>query len=228
MAKSKSHSSGPAKTHPVVAAWLVAYNFASLAGWAAVLFLLLDSLISTGGDFSKSYSVCGPLVSIVQLGAVMEVIHTLTGAVRSPIMTTAMQVSSRLFLVAVCYFFDVPEVRNHVAFSLMVFAWSVTEVIRYPYYGLNLLGINIEALVWARYTFFFVLYPLGAGSELWLAIRALDAAKAVSFELYAAMIVVCLSYPPGFYSMYTHMIKQRRKYLSGSAHKDEAAAKKDQ
>ena len=77
----------------------------------------------------------------------------------------------------------------------MIFAWSLTEVIRYSYYGFSQFGARparrgpraattllvwsdapprarVRAgtapyvLTWPRYTFFFVLYPLGVASEL--------------------------------------------------------------
>jgi hypothetical protein len=48
----------------------------------------------------------------------------------------------------------------------MVFAWSVTEVIRYSFYTLSLSGFHAYPLVWLRYTAFYVLYPLGASSEV--------------------------------------------------------------
>ena len=55
----------------------------------------------------------------------------------------------------------------------MVLAWSVTEVIRYPFYALSLLGINSNLLLWLRYTTFYVLYPLGASSEAFLILATL-------------------------------------------------------
>ena len=50
----------------------------------------------------------------------------------------------------------------------MVFSWSFTEVIRYVYYALNLLGHEPYPLLWIRYTTFYLLYPSGASSEAFL------------------------------------------------------------
>lgn len=58
-------------------------------------------------------------------------------------------------------------------FATMLLAWSVTETIRYPFYFLALLGIDVYALNWLRYTLFLVLYPLGAGSEAGLSFSTL-------------------------------------------------------
>ena len=50
----------------------------------------------------------------------------------------------------------------------MVFAWSLTEVIRYSFYAFNLVGKNPYVLLYLRYTTFYILYPLGASSEAFL------------------------------------------------------------
>lgn len=98
---------------------------------------------------------------------------TSTGIVRAPIMTTIMQVSSRFLLV-----WGIVDIFPKLAlqspfYSSMLVAWSVTEVIRYSFFALNL-GLNWQPklLTWLRYNTFFVLYPLGITSEcalIWLA-----------------------------------------------------------
>lgn len=63
----------------------------------------------------------------------------------------------------------------------MLFAWSVTEVIRYTFYVLSLLGIDVYLLNWCRYTFFLVLYPLGAGSEAFLSFSTLPPLRTLPY-----------------------------------------------
>ncbi|EGF80962.1 hypothetical protein BATDEDRAFT_88218 [Batrachochytrium dendrobatidis JAM81] len=208
--------------HPLVLLWLIVYNVASFVGWAYILTLVLHCLITSNGDYSLSYSVVSYTLELVQLCALLEVLHALVGAVKSPVITTALQISSRLFLVGLCYFFNDSRVRQHIAFTTMVLAWSITEVVRYSYYALSLLAINPSALVWARYTFFYVLYPIGAGSELWLLMRSWDSARQYSTLLYYTLVGMAALYPPGFYVMYSHMIKQRRKYLGPKRSKKHA------
>jgi very-long-chain (3R)-3-hydroxyacyl-CoA dehydratase len=55
----------------------------------------------------------------------------------------------------------------------MVLAWSVAEVVRYPFYALSLLGLESSVLLWLRYTLFLVLYPIGAVSEAALSFQSL-------------------------------------------------------
>jgi len=48
----------------------------------------------------------------------------------------------------------------------MILAWALTEVPRYAYYALSLAGCGVPTwLTWIRYSTFYVLYPIGAGSE---------------------------------------------------------------
>ena len=54
----------------------------------------------------------------------------------------------------------------------MLLAWSITEVIRYAYFTVNVIGFNIPELTWLRYSTFFVLYPPGILSEAFLAYSA--------------------------------------------------------
>ena len=164
--------------------YLVAFNAASALGWAAVLFLTLTNHstsvtldVAATNDFSKtlvswvapyvapSYSASWSVVAPVQSLAALEVLHVLFRLVRSPLPTTLMQVSSRLILVwAIVARF--PSTHLNPFYTTMVFAWSLTEVLRYTYYALSLMGAQVPpVLTWLRYTTFYVLYPLGAGSE---------------------------------------------------------------
>ena len=82
-----------------------------------------------------------------------------------------------------------------------------------------------------------MLYPLGVGAELWTMKNALKEAY-VWQPVYAAFIVaVMVGYIPGtsdsygadsgFYNLFTHMVRQRRKVL-GKANGEKAATKKEQ
>jgi very-long-chain (3R)-3-hydroxyacyl-CoA dehydratase len=83
----------------------------------------------------------------------------------------------------------------------MLLAWSFTEVVRYSYFVFNLSGVGVPKLwTWLRYNTFLVLYPLGV---------ACGPAGKVN-ELYAYGLYAILAiYVPGFYVLFTHMLKQR-------------------
>lgn len=102
----------------ILRVYLLAYNLASLAGWAYVLFRLFDHLSTMSSSFtwaslfphhqehralvaraSTSYADFGDVVRWVQTSAILEVVHVALGFVRSGLGTTASQVASRLILV---------------------------------------------------------------------------------------------------------------------------------
>ena len=79
-------------------------------------------------------------------------------------MTTVMQVASRLLLVwAITY--PYPFVTQAPFYASMLVAWSLTEVIRYSFFALNVAGFQPKVLTWLRYNTFIILYPVGIFSE---------------------------------------------------------------
>ncbi|TKY90034.1 hypothetical protein EX895_000032 [Sporisorium graminicola] len=163
---------------------------------------------------SHSHASVGPAVALVQSLAILEVVHAAIGWVRSPVVTTAIQVASRLFMVwGVTERFS--QAWSSPFYASMVLAWSITECIRYPFYANQLLGADGPGLLWARYTTFYVLYPIGATSEALCILATLPKTLQLSAWdaralVYAGLFAI---WWPGLYVMYTYMIKQRRKVL---------------
>ena len=80
----------------------------------------------------------------------------------------------------------------------MVFSWSFTEVLRYVYYALNLLGSEPYALLWVRYTTFYALYPTGASSEAFLIFSTLPSALPTDtwgLHEYFRLAMFCIWWP---------------------------------
>jgi very-long-chain (3R)-3-hydroxyacyl-CoA dehydratase len=118
------------------------------------------------------------------------------GIVRAPIGTTLMQVSSRLLLVwGIVNNF--PFVAQSAGYSSMLFAWSVTEVIRYGFFVFTLSGYSPSIISWLRYNTFLVLYPLGASSEAWLVYKTIPAAKRIRQEFAWVLQLILFIYIPG-------------------------------
>ncbi|KIY74373.1 PTPLA-domain-containing protein [Cylindrobasidium torrendii FP15055 ss-10] len=175
--------------------------------------------------FTTSYLRVGTITAFVQTCALLEVAHSALGWVRSPIVTTAMQVSSRLYAVwGVTEQF--PEVRSNPLYTTMVFAWAVAEVIRYSFYAANLLGKEPYPLLYLRYTAFWVLYPLGASSEAFLNYATLpNSSPMPSWSSWAKGMwkptdyvrgALFLIWWPALYVMMSYMVKQRSKVLRPS------------
>ncbi|XP_060006453.1 very-long-chain (3R)-3-hydroxyacyl-CoA dehydratase 2 isoform X2 [Lagenorhynchus albirostris] len=148
------------------------------------------------------------------------------GIVPSSVVLTSFQVMSRVFLIwAVTH--SVKEVQSEDSVLLFVIAWTITEIIRYSFYTFSLLNHLPYLIKWARYTLFIVLYPMGVSGELLTIYAALPFVRQsglysislpnkynFSFDYYAFLILIMISYIPIFPQLYFHMIHQRRKVLS--------------
>jgi len=92
--------------------YLVAYNAACCVGWAVVWFLavssLFDSVVVQSIPLLEAcktvYGDVAIWLQISQTAALMEIVHAAIGFVRSPVVITAAQVSSRIgALVAIVF-----------------------------------------------------------------------------------------------------------------------------
>ncbi|KAK8232557.1 tyrosine phosphatase-like protein [Phyllosticta capitalensis] len=209
-----SSASSPKQTY------LLAYNAISAVLWALLLVRVAMVLALFGP--AHLFGGTDTFVRDIQTLALLEPLHSVLGVVRAPLLTTAMQVSSRLLLVwGIAWLFpDAVTTSSGWPWAGMLVAWSVTEVVRYGYFVcvLGRGGRVPAALVWARYNFFYALYPLGISCECWLVARAVWTGVAEA-ELGSVakwtLLAVLGIYVPGSYILYTHMIAQRRRVMRG-------------
>ncbi|XP_034077595.1 very-long-chain (3R)-3-hydroxyacyl-CoA dehydratase 2-like [Gymnodraco acuticeps] len=121
---------------------------------------------------------------------------------------------------------DISVVQSEDSVLLFVSAWTITEIIRYSFYTFSLLNHLPYLIKWARYTFFFALYPMGVTGELLTIYAALPFVQKTglysitlpnkynfSFDYHSFLIIVMISYIPLFPQLYFHMIRQRKKVL---------------
>ncbi|CAG8973907.1 hypothetical protein HYALB_00003685 [Hymenoscyphus albidus] len=190
--------------------YLIIYNFVSALSWLVVLgrVCLLVPLVG----FGRVYPGVGRFAKWTQTVALLEVLHSAVGIVRAPLFTTLMQVSSRILLVwPIVNTF--PHLAKSAAYSSMLLAWSITEVIRYSYFTLTLSGFSPAFMTWFRYNTFYVLYPLGISSECWLIWSAVEPARAIAEPLAWLLQAILMVYVPGSYVLFSHMMAQRRKIM---------------
>ncbi|XP_064652270.1 very-long-chain (3R)-3-hydroxyacyl-CoA dehydratase 2-like [Lineus longissimus] len=194
------------------------------------MFLMVRHYQSSSNHIGLYGKVEGVLM-IFQTGAVLEIVHCAIGIVPSNVVLTAFQVFSRVFLVwGINY--SVKESQDNVGFSMLLFAWTVTEIVRYSFYVTSLLGGVPYALLWVRYTFFLVLYPIGVSGELLCIYGSLPYVKKsnlysydlpnkynISFSYYIFLWVIMFSYIPIFPQLFGHMLKQRKKIIGGQREK---------
>lgn len=160
-----------------------------------------------------------PVLKVVQTAAVLEVVHSMIGLVKSPWMTAFMQVFSRVWTLWAVMNIS-PNSQTSIFFTLACTSWALVEVPRYLFYALNLLNMVPYPLFWLRYSLFAILYPTGITGELgcmYMSIFDLWGDNNLSelplekSVLLVLIFMVILTYIPGSPTMYKHMLKTRNK-----------------
>ena len=142
-----------------------------LIRWSYGLYLFTKYTI-TKGSYIGVWPHIAFTLTLFQTLQSAEVVHCILKLVPSNAVQTAMQIASRLILVW-GILRPVPESRDSLGLPLLMTAWSIAEATRYLYYALNIYDVVPRILVWARYSFFIILYPVGVTGELWAIISAL-------------------------------------------------------
>jgi len=204
--------------------YLVFYNTAQCLGWSFLLMQMFAHFRS-GGTADSLYESVSLTLKIFQTGALLEIVHAMLGLVKSNPVVTLQQVFSRVYILWLVLEL-LPPSRLSVGVLFLLFAWTITEMIRYSMYAISLIAHTPYLLTWLRYTFFIVAYPVGVTGELLVSYAGLQYAKSKGvltigmpnslnfiFNFYLVMIMVMLLYIPLFPPMYLHMFVQRKKVL---------------
>jgi hypothetical protein len=223
-------------TNVLVPFYLFLYNTVQFMGWSYVAWITLNLFKAADWDVqavmqqSPWDAVALPLRFFQDL-AFMEVLHCMLRFTPSSWFTTLIQIMSRVLLVeglAVT-----PEAQNNVFIYGLLFAWGITEIVRYSYYALKLAGLKISLLTWLRYSLFLVLYPTGVLSELfclrkvvyffsmwkgenWLTTSTFVEKLGVENSKFLVFILYCGLYVPFFPMLFGLMLRQRKKILAQS------------
>ncbi|GAB0184741.1 very-long-chain (3R)-3-hydroxyacyl-CoA dehydratase 1 [Grus japonensis] len=182
-------------------AWLIFYNVAMTAGWLVLGIAMVRFYIQKGTHRGLFRSVQKTL-KFFQTFALLEVVHCAVGIVRTSVLVTGVQVSSRIFMV-----------------------WFIAHSIKQFHGDVHCMVRKKEE---KKYNFFIILYPAGVAGELLTIYAALPYVKKtgmfslrlpnkynVSFDYYYFLIIVMFSYVPLFPQLYFHMLRQRRRVLHG-------------
>lgn len=207
--------------------YLSVYNWTVFVGWFQVLYLAVKTVRESGHQ--HVYSAVERPLQLAQTAAILEIFHSLVGLVRSPVSATLPQIASRLYLTWLILW-SFPQTQTHILVTSLVISWSITEIIRYSFFGLKeALGFAPSWLLWLRYSTFLLLYPTGITSEVGLIYVALPFIKEsekycirmpnkwnFSFDFFYAAILALGIYVPGSPHLYGYMLGQRKKALSKS------------
>eukprot|EP00088_Acartia_fossae_P044851 TRINITY_DN4787_c0_g1_i1.p1 TRINITY_DN4787_c0_g1~~TRINITY_DN4787_c0_g1_i1.p1 ORF type:complete len:221 (+),score=34.02 TRINITY_DN4787_c0_g1_i1:37-699(+) len=213
--------------------YLFLYNAIQFLGWSYLLVKMCESLAKGHNSPDQLYTDVSPILQIFQTGAALEIFHAALGLVRSNVQITFQQVQSRLYITwGILHL--LPTSRSSVGVMCLLFAWTITEMIRYSMYAIQLIGNPPYFLTWLRYTFFIIAYPVGVTGELLCSYTGFWEAKEtgtlsvglpnyinVTFYYPAVIAFIAALYVPLFPPMYLHMFAQRKKILGGGHSKKE-------
>ena len=200
--------------------YLILYNFLQFLGWT-----LFFTKVAFGVIKSKSieeiYEETLLILEYCQYGASLEILHSLLRLVKSSFFATAIQILGRIAIVAILQYY---KSSVSIGYLLLSFAWSLIEIIRYPYYILSLVkGENKSfdipyILIWCRYSFFILLYPIGVSGEMitiWNSRKDFEKYKLGSkYSVSDLVYPVYILYVPCLIYLYSYLFKQRSKVLN--------------
>lgn len=188
-----------------IKAYLVVYNLMCLTLWSIALMTGVRGYMDKGlrGVWGSS----GSFILVGQFAMALEIVHAVLGLVRSPVLTTSIQVMSRLWIVVVPVLGSECKIGEEAMPGLMGLSWAAVEVVRYSFYLCSLLMSKVPyGLFWMRYTLFYVLYPTGITGELGTAMLGQEC-----FGSRARLIgCVMALYVPGSPFMYMNMVGIRK------------------
>ncbi|KIM21116.1 hypothetical protein M408DRAFT_80992, partial [Serendipita vermifera MAFF 305830] len=199
--------------------YLMAYNTLNLALWSFLATLVITHLRTKPAaptlfdPTTYSSRSIGLAALLIQSLAVLEPAHAYLRLTRSPVSIAAAQVASRLLIV--WYFVESStDAQSSPFYASMLLAWSAAELLRSTYYLLSLLhvvpprhdtpralAIYANVITTLRYTAFYLLYPVGAGSEYALILKGFPAypsKQAVLRSMGEWGAVVGVSSPPAW------------------------------
>ncbi|KFB35502.1 hypothetical protein ZHAS_00002294 [Anopheles sinensis] len=222
---------------PIVKAYLILYNGAQVLGWSYMLYQLLAYYTVDKGTDKTLWDYLGFTVILFQNAALLEIVHAFTRIVPSNPVITTFQVLSRVMVVCGVVM-ATPTGKVSPGLPLAILAWSITEIIRYGYYALNLVDAVPQLLIFLRYTTFIALYPIGVTGELlcfyWAQSHVAETKQwsvempnkyNFTFSYFYLLWMVMLLYIPLFPQLYLHMFAQRKKILGAAPSGGAASAK---
>ena len=150
--------------------YLVVYNLIQTLGWAMIGAKLVPHCRALTYDMSvaSAFEAVEPLLWPLQLSAYLELVHNLVGLVRGSPAVTFLQVILKdqphlscdfvtlrwvvvfqiSFRVVNCWLYKTFAVAGNSPLCLLVLvSWTLTEVIRYPYYLTGLMNKKSTLLI---------------------------------------------------------------------------------
>ncbi|OXB68979.1 hypothetical protein ASZ78_003448 [Callipepla squamata] len=185
----------------------------------------IESRVPKDHSFYDTFHTIADMMYFCQTLALMEILNSLIGLVRSPLIPAVIQVFGRNFILFVVLG-SLEEMQSKAVVFFLFYFWSIIELFRYPYYMLSCMGIEWKPLTWLRYTSWIPLYPLGGLAEAVCLIQSipifsetgkfslglpnpLNVTIQFSFLLQLYLIALFL----GLFVNFRYLYKQRKQHL---------------
>ncbi|XP_010075631.1 PREDICTED: very-long-chain (3R)-3-hydroxyacyl-CoA dehydratase 3 [Pterocles gutturalis] len=206
--------------------YLIMYNLVQFLGFSWIFVNMTVRLFILGKDsFHDTFHTISDMMYFCQTLALMEIVNSLIGLVRSPLIPAVVQIFGRNFILFVVLG-SLEEMQSKPVVFFIFYFWSIIELFRYPYYMLSCIGIEWKPLTWLRYTTWIPLYPLGGLAEAVCIIQSipifsetgkfslglpnpLNVTIQFSFLLQLYLIALFL----GVFVNFRHLYKQRKQHL---------------
>jgi len=202
--------------------YLTIYNSVVGLGFLYVFMISVIRVVIDGpGAMVSNYRSMGWLLKSCQNTVYLELLHSFFKLTKTPLSATVMQVLGRNVVLFLVLDAEPSLQSSYVVYALMI-CWSAIEVIRYPYYTLQIYDIEFPALTWLRYSLWIPLYPVGICCEAYLVYQTIplvqdskrltvelpnNANFAFSFYYYLILHLAAIVIG-GAYLMH-HMVRQR-------------------
>lgn len=146
-------------------AYLFAYSLVMFLGYFFILSRLFYSVITMQEEFfSRAYLPTAQCINALHVLAFFEAVHCYFGFTGGKVPMVLLQCIGRALI---CLYLHHHQRAQTSTFIFVLFvAWSLGEVLRYPYYMSTIIRKRMPRLEWIRYTAFIVLYPIGCIGEL--------------------------------------------------------------
>lgn len=152
--------------------YLIIYNLIQFLAHSYIFFFILVNFYRGGTDlFLIAYDRCANAVYFAVILSFMEFVHPFYGLMKGSWITPLMQVFGRNFAIF-CLWLAADFIKHDWYVTVLFFAWSSIEMVRYPFYVCQTGNISSNILTWLRYTLWIPLYPLGVSMEAVLYFRA--------------------------------------------------------
>ncbi|KAJ1359809.1 hypothetical protein KIN20_018610 [Parelaphostrongylus tenuis] len=211
--------------HWMVVLYIFLYNVIMFVIHLKIFLKLLDAQISGRFDFAEHFS----LFLIGTSAQILDIFHGIIGITNTGIAAALIQVLGRMFMLFVIA--GNPHAHTGLKTSMLLLVWVLIELIRYPYYALRSLKVEIYVLTWLRYSAWIPLYPTGFLLEWLTMVSSLTfyyksenfpfRIPYLQFSLNFAVFLAVLSFfvmPFLTRKLLVHMRKQRKNKLDVKKH----------